>query len=212
MSLLSLGAISSTTYVKCYSTQTRVNAVEIMLSGQLSSDEQCSATTTRKKCDVVSLIESMEFQWKADEVHGGTATRVIQALQDVLWHIDDSHATMAEQSCQVQELFQKFNGHNKTWDLQAWETTSGLTFAGCSAHSQSPVGIFQFPFWNRLKWLEVKCVRHRQDVWHPWMVLPFHRQGEDSTAATLGAEGRFWFLKNCCERNNQNWLSSPLLA
>ena len=46
------------------------------------------------------MIESMELQWKADEVHGGTATRVIQA-RDVLWYTDGSHATLAELSSRV---------------------------------------------------------------------------------------------------------------
>ena len=110
-------------YVKCYSTPTVkpcVNAFEIMLSVQaaMSSVQLPPPLTIRNKRDalyndVPSLIESMELQWKADEVHDGTATKVIQALRDVLWYIDGSHATLAERSCEVPELFQKFNGYNK---------------------------------------------------------------------------------------------------
>ena len=156
-------------YVKCYSTQTvkpcaRVNAFEIMLSAQasLSSVQLPSPLTIRNKRDalyndVLSLIESKELKWKADEVHGGTAARVIQALRDVLWYIDGSHATLAERSCEVPEIFRKFNGYNQPEiHKHRKRLVASLSRDVLLAHSQSLFGILQFPFWNRPKWLEMK--------------------------------------------------------
>ena len=131
-----------------------------MLSAQaaMSSVQLPPPLTIRNKRDVLyndvlSLIVSMELQWKADEVHSGTATRVIQAL----WYIDGSHATLAERSCEVPELFQKFNGYNKP-EIHKHQKrqVASLLRDGLLAHSQSLFGILQFPFWNRPMWLEVK--------------------------------------------------------
>ena len=109
--------------------------------------------------DVLSLIESIELQWKADEVHDGTVTKVIQALRDVLWYIDGSHATLAEQSCEVPELFQKFNGYNKPEiHKHRKRQVASLSWDVLLAHSQNLFGILQFPFWNRPKWLDVKSL------------------------------------------------------
>ena len=154
-------------YVKCYSTPTvkpRVNAFEIMLSAQaaMSSVQLPPPLTIRNKRDalyndLLSLIESMELQWKADEVHDGTATKVIQALRDVLWYIDGSHVTLAERSCEVPELFQKFDGYNKPEiHKHRKRQVASLSRDVLLAHSQSLFGILQFPFWNRPKWLDVK--------------------------------------------------------
>ena len=62
-----------------------------MLSAQavISSVQLLPLSTIRNKHDVLfndvlSLIESIKLQWKADEVHGESATTVTQALLDVL--------------------------------------------------------------------------------------------------------------------------------
>ena len=91
-------------YVKCYSTQTvkpHVYAFEIMLSAQavMSSVQLPPPLTIRNKRDalyndVLSLIESMKLLWKADEVHDGTATKVIQTLRDMLWQLATLMAPM----------------------------------------------------------------------------------------------------------------------
>ena len=91
-----------------------------MLSAQaaLSSIRLLPPLTVRNKRDelyndILSMIKSMELQWKPDEVQGGTSSRTLQALRDVLWYIDGSHATLAERSCEVPELLWKFTGYNQ---------------------------------------------------------------------------------------------------
>ena len=62
--------------------------------------------------DLISMVESKGLEWKSDEVYCGSATKAVQALRDTLWYIDGSHHTLAERSCAVPEIFQKFSGYN----------------------------------------------------------------------------------------------------
>ena len=146
--------------------QPRVNAFQVMLSAQaaLSSIRLPPPLTVRNKRDelyndILSMIKSMELQWKPDEVQGGTASRTLQALGDVLWYIDGSHAMLAERSCEVPELLWKFTGYNQpeSHKHRKRQATS-LSRDVLLAHSQSLLGTLLFPFWSQPMWMELKSV------------------------------------------------------
>ena len=66
------------------------NAFQIMMSAQQQQTtiRLPSRVTARNKCDelyndLLELIASKELEWKAEEVHNGTATKAIQAIRDL---------------------------------------------------------------------------------------------------------------------------------
>ena len=84
-------------YVKCNASpelQPIVNAFHILMqAGAARSNVNLpSPLIVKNKLhqlnnDLHSLFESLGLMWKADEVHGGTATKTVQVLSDVLWYI-----------------------------------------------------------------------------------------------------------------------------
>ena len=101
-------------FVKCHSISNKkplVNAFDILVQSQAEHNSvNFPPLLIVKNNDIRSLIQSKELCWMADEVHGGTARKTLQALCDALWCIDRSHSTLSERSCEIAEVFQKFNG------------------------------------------------------------------------------------------------------
>ena len=101
-------------YVKCClvaESQPVVNAFEILMLAQSARNtvNLPQPLVIKNKLDQLtndlrSLFESKGFVWKADEVHGGTASKTLQVLRDVLWYIDGSHSTLHERSCHIQRF------------------------------------------------------------------------------------------------------------
>ena len=92
-------------YVKRNATpraQPAVNAFHILIQAEAarSNANLPSPLVVKNKLhqlnnDLRSLFESFCLVWKADEVHGETATKTLQVLCHVLWYIDGSHATLS---------------------------------------------------------------------------------------------------------------------
>ena len=53
-------------------------------------------------------------------------TKAVQAIRDLLWYVDGSHATLSERGCGVPDLLQKFVGYNRPEQHKhrKWQTHS----------------------------------------------------------------------------------------
>ncbi len=54
--------------------------------------------------DLNAMVRFEGLFWKADEVHEGTARSTLIAVCGVLWYVDGSHSTLAEQNCEASWL------------------------------------------------------------------------------------------------------------
>ena len=140
------------------------NAFQIMMCArkQQNTVRLPSPVTVRNKRDqlyndLLELIKSKELEWRAEEVHNGTATKAIQAIRDLLWYIDGSHATLSERGCGVPDLFQKFVGYNRPEEHKHRKRlTHSLSKEVLFSHSQCIFGILHGAFWDRPMWAEFK--------------------------------------------------------
>ena len=148
-------------FVKCHSISNKkslVNAFDILVQSQAEHNSvNFPPLLIVKNNDIRSLIQSKELCWKADEVHGGTARKTLQALCDALWCIDGSHSTLSERSCEIPEVFQKFNGYNQPQSHKHRKRqVNSPSRDVLLAHSQSLFAVLQCSFWNRSGWIELK--------------------------------------------------------
>lgn len=144
------------------------NAFEIMMAAQRTLSASASQVrhpplmVVKNKRDqlfndLLSTIQSRDLQWRPEEVHCGSATKTIQAIRDTLWYIDGSHVTLSERSCEVPEIFKKFNGYNKPeLSKHRKRVINSMARDVLISYSQSMFRVLQQAFWNRPEWVEFK--------------------------------------------------------
>ncbi|XP_045162284.2 uncharacterized protein LOC123527081 [Mercenaria mercenaria] len=93
------------------------NAFSLMMSEKFCLPEKPKSShgklTGPKKIqsDLIDLAEKLGCGWARDSLMSGE--RVLKKLTDALWYIDHAHKRMKDNSCQVPEIFDKFQGYNE---------------------------------------------------------------------------------------------------
>ena len=141
----------------------RGNAFELMMCAQAEKSsvlpKKVLAHTKKDKIfnDIWQLIEKKGHVWRASEVDKGTASTAVRTLRDALQYIDGHNHTVADRSCHVPQVFERFLEYNiPERSKHRKRSSSSLCAASLKSHSQSLFGNLQRSFclrpgWNVLK-------------------------------------------------------------
>lgn len=151
-------------YVRAEATEVAMaparNAFQVMLGAQRSIDtmKYPAVLTARNKKDelyndLLLMFKSKNLSWKSEEVHNGSAIRVLQSLRDALWYVDGSHGTLNERSCRIPGTFHQFTGYNVPEKHKHRKRgAASLSREVLLSHSQALFTALQCSFWDRALW------------------------------------------------------------